>query len=100
MGGANTNLSGSNVGASVTTGLEIVIPTSAIGYAGGSINVLIDINGGGNGFLSNQFLPGLPVPSGNLGGHNFQFWPGPHPDKLCHFSAGYERAGGVRQFHQ
>ena len=85
MGGANTNLSGSNVGASVTTGLEIVIPTSAIGYAGGSVNVLIDINGGGNGFLSNQFLPGLPVPSSNLGGSTFNFGPAPTPTNYITF---------------
>jgi hypothetical protein len=30
--------------------------------------VLADINGGGNGFLSNQFLPGLPSGTGNVGG--------------------------------
>jgi hypothetical protein len=57
-----------NGGASVTTGYELVIPLSAIGYTGGSINVLADVNGGGDSFLSNQFLPGLAVGTGNVGG--------------------------------
>jgi hypothetical protein len=85
MGTAGQALSGSTVGASVTTGLEIVIPTSAIGYTGGSVNVLIDINGGGNGYLSNQFLPGLPVPSNNLGGSTFNFGPAPTPTNYVTF---------------
>ena len=71
MGAATQALSGSNVGAAVTTGFELVIPLSAIGYAGGGVNaidVLVDINGGGDGYLSNQFLPGLqPIPYGNIG---------------------------------
>ncbi len=86
MGGANTNLSGSNVGASVTNGLEIVIPTSAISYTGGSVNVLIDINGGGDGYLSNQFLPGLtPPPQSNLGSLTFNFGPAPTPTNYVTF---------------
>src|SRR4051794_37402457 len=58
----------------VTTGLEISIPLSLLGNPHGSIKILADINGGGNGFLSNQFLPGLPVGSGNVGnGGKFDF---------------------------
>ncbi len=57
----------------VETGLELAIPLSAIGYTGGSIEVLADINGGGDGYLSNQFLPGLPVGTGNLGTAEFDF---------------------------
>ncbi len=30
--------------------------------------VLADINGGSDGYLSNQFLPGLAVGTGNVGG--------------------------------
>jgi len=60
-------------GASVTTGLEMVIPLSAIGYTGGNIMVLADINGGSDGYLSNQFLPGLAVGTGNLGTAAFNF---------------------------
>lgn len=68
MGTAGTALSGATSGANTTTGLELVIPLSAIGYAGGNIEVLADINGGSDGYLSNQFLPGLAVGTGNIGG--------------------------------
>ena len=56
----------------VTTGLEISIPLSVLGNPHGSVKVLADINGGGNNFLSNQFLPGLPAPASNIG-NNGQF---------------------------
>ena len=52
----------------VTTGIELLIPLSQIGWTGGNINVLADINGGGDSYLSNQFLPELPVGTGNVGG--------------------------------
>jgi hypothetical protein len=55
-------------GAAVTLGYELVIPLSAIGYGGGSIMVLADVNGGGDGYLANQFLPGLAIGTGNVGG--------------------------------
>ena len=55
-------------GAAVTTGYELVIPLSSIGYSGENIMVLADINGGSDGYLANQFLPGLAVGTGNLGG--------------------------------
>ena len=73
MGAAGTALSGATSGANATTGLELVVPLSAIGYSGGNILVLADINGGGDGYLSNQFLPGLPVGSDNPGGTTFNF---------------------------
>ena len=56
-----------------TTGLELAIPLSLLGNPSGSIEILADINGGGNGYLSNQFLSGLPVGSGNLGTSGFNF---------------------------
>ena len=65
MGAAGAAYSG---GASVTTGYELVIPLSSIGYGGGNIMVLADVNGGGDGYLANQFLPGLAVGTGNVGG--------------------------------
>lgn len=68
MGTSGAALSGATSGAATTTGLELVIPLSDIGYAGGNIEVLADINGGGDGYLSNQFLSGLPVGSANVGG--------------------------------
>lgn len=73
MGASGTAISGASSGANTTNGLEMAIPLSAIGYTGGAINVLIDINGGGDGYLSNQFLPGLAVGSGNPGGSTFNF---------------------------
>jgi hypothetical protein len=88
IGDNNTNAAGVNgntgtaanpaAASAVQTGLELAIPLSAIGYTGGSIEVLADINGGGDGYLSNQFLSGLPVGTGNLGtpGFNFSSTPG------------------------
>jgi len=68
MGAAGAALSGATSGANTTTGLELVVPLAAIGYTGGNIMVLADINGGSDGYLSNQFLPGLAVGTGNVGG--------------------------------
>ena len=66
--GGVTGSSGST-GASlaVTTGLELSIPLTSLGNATGPFYVLADINGGGDSYLSNQFLPGLPSGTGNLG---------------------------------
>lgn len=71
----------SSAALAVTTGIEMSIPLSQIGYTGGAIEVLADINGGGgspDNYLANQFLPGLPVGTGNLGpgGFNFSATPG------------------------
>jgi autotransporter-associated beta strand protein len=54
----------------VHTGLEIGIPLLALGNpaAGSNIEILADINGGGNNYLSNQFLAGLPSGTTNVGG--------------------------------
>ncbi len=68
MGAAGTALSGATSGANTTTGLELAIPLSVLGWTGGNIEVLADINGTGDAYLSNQFLPGLPDGTGNLGG--------------------------------
>ncbi|HMD54668.1 MAG TPA: PEP-CTERM sorting domain-containing protein [Phycisphaerae bacterium] len=64
-----------------TTGFEVAIPVNLLGNPGpGSFfDVFADINGGGNGYLSNQFLPGLPLGYGNLGNggvFNFSGTPG------------------------
>jgi hypothetical protein len=50
---------------SVTTGLEVGIPLGLLGDST-TVNVMADINGGNDGYLSNQFLPGLPLNTGNL----------------------------------
>lgn len=59
--------------AAVTTGIELAIPLASLGDPTGPINVLADINGNGNGYLSNQFLPGLAAGTGNLGTITFNF---------------------------
>ena len=57
----------------VSTGAEIAIPLSVLGSPtpGSSILVLADINGVDDSYLSDQFLPGLPVGAGDLGGGGF-----------------------------
>ena len=65
--------------AAVSTGLEVSIPLSLLGNPTGSIAFLADINGGGDNYLSNQFLPGLPPGTSNLGNNgqfNFSNTPG------------------------
>jgi len=64
----NTGNPEPGVGLGVGVGMELAIPLSQLSYTGGPILVMEDINGGGDGYLSNQFLPGLPGGTGNLGG--------------------------------
>ena len=71
-GGVTGSSGDTNSSLAVTTGLELAIPLSSLGNATGPIMVLADINGGGDGYLSNQFLPGLASGTGNLG-NNGQF---------------------------
>jgi len=71
MGSAGTALSGATSGANTTTGLELVIPLADLGTISGNIFVEADINNNGNSYLSNQFLPGLGVGTGNLGTSTF-----------------------------
>jgi hypothetical protein len=77
IGDNNTNAAGVNgnsgtaasaaAAQAVFTGWEVSIPLSAIGYTGGAVKVLACINGYDEDYLSNQFLPGLPVGTGNVG---------------------------------
>jgi hypothetical protein len=73
--------SGVNTGAgalTVTTGWEMAIPLSLLGNPS-SVQVLADINGNPDNYLSNQFLPGLPDGTPNLGNggvFNFSSTPG------------------------
>lgn len=51
----------------VETGLELIIPLSAIGNPNpADIKISAMVNNGGHNFLSNQFLGGLPADTGNL----------------------------------
>lgn len=65
-GGAGTALT-AGYAAGVTTGVELGISLAALGSPTGNITVLAAINGGGDGYLSNQFLGGANVGTGNLG---------------------------------
>jgi hypothetical protein len=68
----NSKSQAANVGAG-STGLELAIPLSLIGNPSGPINVLVDINGYQEVYLSNQFLPGLASGTANLGTATFNF---------------------------
>lgn len=68
IGGTAGVMADQTAAAAVTTGLELSIDLADLGYAGGVINVMVGQNGGGHDYWSNQFLGGLPVGSGNLGG--------------------------------
>ena len=57
----------------VTTGIEFSVALSDLGIgegptANGVIKIMAAVNNADHSYLSNQFLPGLPVGQGNLGG--------------------------------
>ncbi len=53
----------------VTTGLELAINLSDLGWNGtDAINVMVGVNNQDHNYWSNQFLGGLGTPQGNLGG--------------------------------
>lgn len=72
--------------AAVTTGLELGIALSDLGYAGGPIRVMVGQNGGGHDYWSNQFLAGLPVGTGNLGGDESGGFTGTAAINMTHFA--------------
>jgi len=57
-----------NVGnpGTVSTGIELAIPLTAIGSPAGSVRVCVFVNSGDHTFASNQVLGGLPAVSPNL----------------------------------
>jgi hypothetical protein len=88
MGAGGTALSGATSGANTTTGLELLIPLADLGTISGDIDVVEDINNGGENYLSNQFLPGLGASAGNLGTSAFSdasnfIVPVPEPSSLA-----------------
>lgn len=67
--GGNTGAAADQAAAlAVMTGFEISIDLADLGYTGGDIRVLAFQNNQDHNYASNQFLGGLPVGSGNLGG--------------------------------
>jgi hypothetical protein len=63
-----TNAANQAAAAAVTTGLELSIALSDLGFVGGEICIMVGQNNGDHNYWSNQFLGGLPAPQGNLGG--------------------------------
>ena len=72
--------------AAVTTGLELSIALTDLGYVGGPINVMVGQNGSGHDYWSNQFLGGLPAPQGNLGGDEVGGFTGEGAIDMTHFA--------------
>ncbi len=66
LGGSNA--ADPTAAAAVTTGLELGIALSDLGYVGGPLLVMVGQNNQGHNYWSNQFLAGLAPPQGNLGG--------------------------------
>ncbi len=73
--GFGDNVAGAGAGApsvgnprDVTAGIELRIPIADIGYSGsGPIRISAFVASGGNNFMSNQVLGGLPLNAPNLG---------------------------------
>jgi fibronectin-binding autotransporter adhesin len=61
VNGVSPSAASQSDAAAVTTGFEMAIPLTLLGSPHGTIQVVADINGNSNGFLSNQFLPGIPL---------------------------------------
>jgi len=51
----------------VSTGTEIAIPLSELGYTGGLLRLAGFINGGSHDYVSNQIIGGAPAGTGSLG---------------------------------
>jgi hypothetical protein len=83
--GGGTNAANQAAAAAVTTGLELSIALSDLGYVGGPINIMVGQNGGGHDYWSNQFLGGLPAPQGNLGGDEAGGFTGEGAIDMTHF---------------
>jgi len=98
----NSNIAGvtgstATGGDSVTTGMELCIPLSAIGNPTGDIHITAFINGSAHDFLSNQVLCGLGGGQANLGapsGVNFANIAGNQFFTLCGTDGGMVMTDG------
>lgn len=73
VGGDTSMVADQVAAAAVTTGFEFSIDVSDLGLdpdLAGTIKIVAAVNGSSHDFVSNQVLPGLPAPMGNLGGNN------------------------------
>ena len=71
--------------AAATTGLELGIALSDLGYTGGMLRVMVGQNNQDHNYWSNQFLGGLPAPQGNLGGDEMGGFTGEGAIDMTHF---------------
>jgi hypothetical protein len=85
VGGTPPNAANQADAAAVTTGLELSIALSDLGYAGGPIHVMVGQNNQGHNYWSNQFLGGLPL-VGNLGGDEAGGFTGEGAIDMTHFA--------------
>jgi hypothetical protein len=72
--------------AAVTTGLELSIALSDLGYSGGPICIMAGVNNQGHNYWSNQFLGGLAAPQGNPGGDEVGGFTGEGAIDMTHFA--------------
>jgi hypothetical protein len=68
VGGLNGAAADQDAAAAVTTGLEVAISLSDLDYQGGDLSIMVGLNGSGHDYWSNQFLGGMPIGQGNVGG--------------------------------
>jgi autotransporter-associated beta strand protein len=81
----------------VSTGIEISIPMSALGNPT-NIKVLAAVNGGNDGFMSNQFLPGLPAGTISVGSIATSTPPGPGPYSVAGAQGAFNFASTPNEF--
>jgi hypothetical protein len=86
VGGSAPNAANQAAAAAVTTGLELSIALSDLGYTGGPINVMAAQNNQGHNYWSNQFLGGLPAPAGNPGGDEAGNFTGEGAIDMTHYA--------------
>jgi hypothetical protein len=86
VGGGAPNAANQTAAEAVTTGLELSIDLSDLGYVSGPINIMIGQNNQNHNYWSNQFLGGLAAPAGNPGGDEAGGFTGEGAIDMNHFS--------------
>lgn len=86
VGGGAPAAANQAAAAAVTTGLELSIALSDLGYVGGPLRVMAGQNNQNHNYWSNQFLGGLPAPQGNLGGDEMGGFTGEGAIDMTHFA--------------
>lgn len=86
IGGNPANAANPAAALAVTTGLELAISLSDLGYTSGPIRVMVGQNNQDHNYWSNQFLAGLAAPQGNLGGDENGGFTGEGAIDMNHFA--------------